>query len=675
MLIIIGIILKEFTRNVLAVGTTVVCLGLMVACSTQKKLSSLQKGEGPSVQLTLGKQESYVPEVKNKTQQSRDTLKIVEDDGSEILIMKAIKDEETGEMVATDVIEAATVTARFRNIAERHGKVDLAFQVIVPESMRDSKWQLRFYPDMFILGDSIRLDPVVITGEAYRKAQLRGYQQYDRFLSRIVSDSTKFINIRALEIFLKRNIPEIYAFKADTAWVSDEVFYSAYGVSQQQAVEHYTNQFAKGTNERRKARMGKMYNKYVKAPIVTEGIRLDTVIVSPEGDFVYNYIQTINTRPKLRRADIILSGDIYEQEQRLYTIPRSEPLTFYISSISAFVDNTERYLTKVIERRASANTECRIDFEVGRADVKPELGDNAVGIQRIKDNLASLIDNDTFDLDSIIVSAAASPDGSYALNASLAQKRSVSVSNYFEKYIKEYTDSVKLAVGFTLDLEGDGEMKSAFEGQKIVLTPRSIPENWEDLRILVENDKVLNVDQKNAFADLMNKEENLDRRELQMRKADYFTYMKDALYPQLRTVKFNFYLHRKGMVKDTVHTTVIDSTYMRGVAALKDMDYAAAIALLSPYNDFNTAVAYVGLDRNKNAMKILSKLERTPEVNYLLALLYSREDEPEKAVECYMRACKQNRSYVYRGNLDPEISVLIKTYGLNQEEEEDDLFY
>mgnify|MGYP003296190011 CR=1 FL=1 len=88
----------------------------------------------------------------------------------------------------------------------------------------------------------------------------------------------------------KHCIFRCYAFKADTAWVSDEVFYSAYGVSQQQAVEHYTNQFAKGTNERRKARMGKMYNKYVKAPIVTEGIRLDTVIVSPEGDFVYNYI-------------------------------------------------------------------------------------------------------------------------------------------------------------------------------------------------------------------------------------------------------------------------------------------------------------------------------------------------------------------------------------------------
>lgn len=666
--------MKEFTKIITAAGAAIVCLGVLGACSTQKKLNSLQKGEGPSVQLTLGKQESYVPEVKNSAPQSRDTLKIVEEDGSEILIMKAIKDEETGEMVAADVIEAATVTARFRNIAERQGKVDLAFQVIVPESMRDSRWQLRFYPDMFVLEDSIRLDPVVITGEAYRKAQLRGYQQYDRFLSRIVNDSTKFINIRALEIFLKRNIPEIYAFKADTAWVSDEVFYSAYGVSQQEAVEHYTNQVAKGYNERRKARMDKMYHKYVKAPIVTEGIRLDTVIVNPKGDFIYNYIQTINTRPKLRRADIVLSGEIYEQDERLYTIPRSEPLTFYISSISAFVDNTERYLTKVIERRASANTECRIDFEIGRAEVKPELGDNAYGIKRVKETLASLIENDTFDLDSIVVSATASPDGSYATNASLAQKRSVSVSDYFDRFIKEYSDSVRLEAGVAMDLDG-GSMRYAKEVQKIVLTPRSIPENWDDLKMYVEKDVVMNVDQKAAFAQLMDSENNPDKRELQMRKEDYFDYMKETLYPRLRTVKFNFYLHRKGMVKDTVHTTVIDSTYMRGVAALKDMDYAAAIALLSPYNDFNTAVAYVGLDRNRNAMRILSKLERTAEVNYLLAVLYSRQDEPEKAVECYMRACKQNRSYVYRGNLDPEISLLIKTYGLNQEEEEEELFY
>ena len=58
-------------------------------------------------------------------------------------------------------------------------------------------------------------------------------------------------------------------------------------------------------------------------------------------------------------------------------------------------------------------------------------------------------------------------------------------------------------------------------------------------------------------------------------------------------------------------------------------------------------------------------------MNYLMAILYSRTGEIEKAVECYLLACKQDHAYVHLGNLDPEISTLIKTYGLNQVEEED----
>ena len=657
--------MKKIIRPLYILSLVVLSL-ILYSCSAQKKLASLRKGEAPSAQLSLGKQESFVPEIKNKNV-SRDTLKFKDDDGTEIIIMKAVKDEETGEMVAADVLDAAMVTARFRNIAERKGNVDLAFQVIVPASMRDSRWQLRFYPDMYVLEDSIRLEPVIITGAGYRKAQLKGYEQYDRFLSRIIEDSTAFINVRQLEIFLKRNIPALYAFKTDSTYVSEEEFLSAYGVSEQQAIEHYTNTLAKNMNERRKARKDKMYARYVKSPIVTEGVRLDTVMVTNEGDFIYNYVQTINTRPKLRRADIVLSGEIYEQDVKLYDVPRSEPLTFYISSIAAFVDNTERYLTKVVERRASANTECCIDFEVGKADVRPELGENAAVIKRIEATLASLLENEIFDLDSIVVSATASPEGSYEFNGKLAQRRSESVSRYFESYMRHFADSLVDAAGVSMDLEGTF-MEQTRKVDLIRLTPRCIPENWEDLYALVEDDVVMNVDQKEMFFKRF-KTKDPDAREGRMRSDDYYKYMRDALYPQLRTVKFNFYLHRKGMVKDTVHTTVLDSTYMRGVQALRDMDYDVALALLRPYEDFNTAVAYMGMDRNKNAMKILSKMEKTAEINYLMAILHSREGELDKAVECYVRSCKQNPSYVYRGNLDPEISVLIKMYGLNQEEE------
>ena len=640
---------------------------ISVSCATQQKLKDIRETHRDA-QLTLSDDVSNLPELKIK-QITRDTLKIKDEDGSEILIMKAVKDEETGEMVAADILEAAKVTARFRNIAERKGKIDLAFDIIVPEDMVDSKWQLRFHPDMFIMEDSVRLESVVITGAKYRKAQLRGYQQYERFLARIISDTTKFVNLEALEIFLKRNIPQVYAFKTDTTFVSDEQFYSIYGVSEQDAVDHYTNMFAKNMNERRKANKDAMYKKYVKAPIITEGLRLDTIITNPDGDFVYHYIQTINTRPKLRKVDVILSGEMWEQDEKLYSMPRSTPLTFYISSLSAFTDNTERYLTKVIERQVAANTEGKIDFELGKADVKLDLGENLFEIQKIKTTLADLLNNETFDLDSILVSATASPEGSLSLNSSLANKRSESVSKYFNEFMKEYSDSLILEGGVSMDLEGNN-MEYTKQVQEIRFTPRSIPENWDDLYMFVQNDPVLNVDQKDAFNKIFDEEKDLDRRDSKLKGTDFYSYLKDAVYPRLRTVKFNFFLHRKGMVKDTVHTTVLDSTYMRGVEALRDMDYETAVVLLGPYRDYNAAVAFMALDRNLSALEILEDMERTAELNYLLAILYSRTGEPEKAVECYMRACNENRSYVYRGNLDPEISVLIKTYGLNAEEEE-----
>ena len=658
---------KNFLKYLLFAA---VALAVVSSCATRRKLMNLVNASDSTatVQLALAKEADYLPEMKNNLSASRDTLTVKDDDGREFLLMKAVKDEETGEMVATEVIEAAKVTARFRNVAERHGKVDLAFQIMVPPSMMDTKWQLRFYPDMFVMGDSLRLEPVIITGGGYRKAQLRGYELYDKFLAKIVKDTTVFIDIEQLEIFLQRNIPQLYAFKSDSSYVDESRFNTVYGVSQRQAVEHYTNKVARRINERRKNKREAMYAKYVKVPIVTEGIRLDSVVVNTDGDFVYYYVQTINTRPKLRKVDVKLSGEIFESDKRIYTIPVTEPLTFYISSISAFVDNTEKYLTKVIERRATANTECRIDFEAGKSEIKMDYADNAYEINMISKTIASLLENKDFDLDSIIVRATASPEGRFTLNSSLAQKRSEAVSSYFSKYIEAYKDSLRQEAGFSMSFNGEEQKIVAAEKPvDIRFTPRCIPENWDDLDALVDKDVVMNPDQKSDYFNVRS-ESNPDVREARMKNQAYYRYMKETLYPKLRTVKFNCYLHRKGMIKDTVHTTVLDSTYMRGVQELRDMNYAEALALLIPYDDFNTAVAYVGMDRNVNAMRILSKLEKTAQVNYLMAILYSRSGDLNNAVQHYVTSCRQNPSYRFRGNLDPEISVLIKQYGLNSEE-------
>ena len=633
-------------------------LAMAHSCGSQRKLAAIRSGD-PAASLVLGK-DVYVPEIK-QVQTMRDTLRIKDDDGRELMIMKAFRDEETGDMVATETLDAAMVTARFRNIAERHGKVDLAFQIIVPAAMQDSKWQLRFYPDMYMLGDVERLEPVVITGNGYRKAQLRGYQQYERFLSRIVEDSTRFVNMRALEIFLRRNIPQLYAFKTDSTFVSDEQFYTMYGVSEREAVEHYTNQIARSMNERRKEKMDEMYAKYVKVPIVTEGIRLDTVMVDKKGDFIYNYVQTIATRPRLRKVDIVLSGDIYEQDRKLYEIPESDPLTFYISSVSGLTDQTERYMTKIIERHADANTTSNIDFKVGKSNIDLELGNNRRELGRIRRTLAALLENETYLLDSIIVTAYASPEGRESFNMRLSKARSESISRYLDEQIKALQDSLDRAVRY----DESGRRVRA-DRVRIPFLSRYRGENWDRLDILVDADDYLTEGDKSRY-ELLHRVPDLDGREALLGRERFYPYLRDELYPKLRSVAFDFHMHRKDMVKDTIHTTVLDSTYMRGVNALLNMDYDGALALLRPYDDFNTAIAYMGLDRDWSAMDILSKMYPSASVNYLIAILNARMGNEEEAVERYLRACSQEPSFVHRGNLDPEISYLIKAYNLNED--------
>lgn len=410
-------------------------------------------------------------------------------------------------------------------------------------------------------------------------------------------------------------------------------------------------------------------------------MRLDSVVNADSGAVIYHYVQTIATRPKLRKVVITLSGDIYSEGAKIGDLPPFKPLEYYISSTSTFADmSVVKYLTKVIERRAYANTAYKIDFAVAKTDVDPELGSNAAEIDKIKTNLRDLLDNEEFDLDSIVVNATASPEGTYERNAQYAQARSESVTRYFDRFIKEYRDSLLSEQGFSISLSNELAttlVEEVITAQtdtipEIKLTARSTPENWEDLAEYIRQDTVMTDKQKEQYFDLSEKL-SPDQKEAKMKGFKWYDYAKKDLYPKLRTVKFNFYLHRKGMVKDTVHTTVVDSTYVRGQQALKDMDYHTAIALLSPYQDYNAAVAFVGLDRNLSALQILEKIrpeDREARVNYILAIIYSRIGRVQEAVQCYLNSVEQEPSYRHRGNLDPEISILIKQYELFKEEEE-----
>ena len=561
------------------------------------------------------------------------------------IIMNAIRDTETGEMVATDVISASKVTARFRNVAERDGYVTIGFDITVPESMMDSRWRLKILPNMLIASDTLPLMPVYVTGKAYRNAQLRGYQRYRAFLASIVTDTTDMIRMHQLEIFLERHFPQTYMMKNDTSIISSPRAESLFGVTQLEALRHYTRYWKVKRNEWKKRNRSAVFGRFVKDPVISEGAKLDTVITA-EGGLVYQYNHTFRSRPDLRKVMVSLDGKVYENGNCVLELPFPQDLTFYISSLSSLVDTTVRYRMQVLERTVYDHTLALIDFDKGSFRVDTLLGDNASELRRVHRCVEDVIARSGLVLDSLVVRASCSPEGAYRLNERLSLARS-----------KAVTEAVSVPA----------EMKRC-------LKTACMPENWGHFRKLVSNDTLLGRTSRDKILKLTQEldvigrregtaasAEAMDKAEAKLSGLPEYRYLREKIYPQLRSVSFEFHLHREGMVKDTVHTTVVDSVYMSGVEALKELDYKTAVGILRPYRDYNAALACLSMGYDHSALDILEGQDlQEPRVCYLMAMVLSRLERYGRAMECFEKALELAPALEFRANLDPEMSVLIK---------------
>ena len=611
----------------------VLLLFVLAACSPYSRMRKIASGE-ISMGLSVSDEEP-LPDDEEDQDFQIDSIRGTLSEGP--VIMNAIRDSETGEMVATDVISASKVTARFRNVAERAGYVSISFDVSVPAGMSDSRWQIKISPSMRIQQDTVGLDPIFITGAAYRAAQLRGYERYQAFLSSIITDPADLVRLGQLEVFLKRHFPETYAMKTDSSFVSEPLAENLFGVTQRQALEHYRKHLKIRMNDRRRARVDKMYRKYVKDPIVNEGVRLDTVLVGDGGDFIYRYTHAFQSRPRLKKVAVALSGSLYERGEKLFELPFPEDLTFYISSLATLADERPKYRMIILERTVYDNTKALIDFHQGRAEVDTTLGDNASELRRIRKCIDDVVSREEFVLDSLVVIASCSPEGAYSLNRRLSRARSRAMMEYIQDYVPEqWRDSLRMS---------------------------QLPENWEQLERLIVSDSLISKNSKDRIMDVIRKYEEPDRRERELSRMTEYRYLREKLYPQLRSVRFDFHLHRAGMVKDTVHTTELDTVYMAGVQALKDLDYKKAVGLLRPYGDYNSALAFMSADYNHSALSVLDSLDDTDaKVCYLKAMVLSRLGQMEEAMKYFELALAYDPYLEHRANLDPEMHYLVNKY-------------
>lgn len=391
--------------------------------------------------------------------------------------------------------------------------------------------------------------------------------------------------------------------------------------------ETYVERFRPDTEGREAA-----FNRFVKFPY-PEDVRLDS-LVEGRSTVTYYYSQEVKTDETSKKMLVTLQGQVLAVDDSAYRLPPSDTLSYVVSSMLSFVDTMPRYRIKVIDKFVTVEDRNYIQFFVGDTRVVDTLGDNRRQLDKITGLIRQIVEQQEFYVDTITLTAASSPEGAYAFNDRLSQGRAAALKRYL---VRRYGRSIDT-----------------------MLTVRWVAEDWQELTNRIRTDR--EVVSRDAILELIVAEKNPDRREqaIRLRFPKEYAYIRSVIYPQLRAVNFRYSLRRKGMVKDTIHTTELDTAYARGVQLLQKRKYAKALYILNDYNDRNTVVAHLSLDHNERAMELLATMPKDAVTEYLRAIACSRLGRKAEGREHFLEACRLDGRMEYRGNLDPEIAELLK---------------
>lgn len=542
------------------------------------------------------------PEVEDVERAVEQIRKISMNGGRDSVFLAEVERDSIGEVTMKGgAVPTVYVIAKSKTVAERNGEIALDFIIGIPATLQNNTWGLSLTPVIENNGTEEALQPLSIRGELFSEVQKRQYWQMNKHLNRILEDST--------ELTSTTNLAAKY--------------YEAY------------NRYIAGGQKRRADKLESTYKETISFPYLNDP-RLDSVLLR-KGELRYYYTQRYRPTKDTHRLHLYFRGHVDAIDRSHYTLANSDTLTYTVTSMLSLLDNSPRYMLKVIDKYVEVRDRNYITFPVGRASIIDTMAQNMVQLAKIERLMDTLINQYEFFVDSITIIASSSPDGAMATNNRIAGERARSIK---ERLVRKF--------GREIDT---------------LIRTRSIGEDWALLKRLIRHNS--DVPNWEKITDMINQSKNLDVTEQQIRRQfpkDY-DYMKQALYPQLRAVDFRYNLRRVDMVKDTVVLTMPDTTYMRGVQQLRDRDYVGALRTLNDYKSQNLAIVLLSLSYDEAAFEILEQLpptEKNARTDYLSAVALSRMNRPREGLEYYLKAIQADPVLKFRGNLDPEIQILYK---------------
>ena len=311
-----------------------------------------------------------------------------------------------------------------------------------------------------------------------------------RSLNDTKADTVITVKHNLLKLFMQRYIP---AYNQDYKSPNDAE--SKYGISAKDAFEHYSRIYIKERD----------------------------MEVSDE-------LQSSDNEPNKSLSCTVAMTD---------SCANKKPGTTDSSNLTNSISQIEKVCPTTVDSPARHILACRIIFSKGDSYIDILNSDNIKEISRIYAYIDKMEAGTTMVLDSIDISASASPEGPYSSNYKLAERRNDAVLSLLDFIFDCKPSASETESNITAEAKSGNSPRWT---KHIQITSNIIGEDWNALNEFISTDNNISISQKIDFIEIC-EIENPDERERALSSRPYYKYISDVVYPELRVSDIKIFYH------------------------------------------------------------------------------------------------------------------------------------
>lgn len=278
---------------------------------------------------------------------------------------------------------------------------------------------------------------------------------------------------------------------------------------------------------------------------------------------------------------------------------------------------------KELVKKRNIQAQAFLDFQVGRSVIVPEFRRNPEELAKIRQTLRSVQNDADVTITGMFIEGYASPEGSYALNTRLSNERANALMDY------------------VADNFGVG---------RSMIRATATPEDWDGLRILVEESDIAH---KDAILSVIDSNLEPDQKEARIKGYSSYRIMLDEMFPQLRRSDYRIDFTVKDYTVAEARTILGSDPAKLSLYELYTVAHSYEegspefgnvydiIARLYPEDEtavINTATAMYKRGEYAGAKRRLESLTDDPTALNTLGAVYLAEGDLDKAETLFLRA-------------------------------------